>query len=428
MSDGNPPILVSTKQFASALGAAASMDLAELREESGAGVSRSYFVRSNGMQLPLKAVLRLAYQQAGIEWNGVQSKLAARQLGDDFEIEYDPDGDSVSVVPDAGRVYIANFGEGNALWPTAKANSTVLTIDNIDVHPFWQAGDREGYITAALDATFTARGVRPTKQTAGRWYNLIDELRDTEGDIWISRQGGSIWWTVSQPGDLREELIPSTNPSRDGPTVWLLQKPCARWSDRDAKGRPLLWEALHAKARDFLSTEATFQSIANDRGYADYARALVSGDPLDRWHTTKLFRDKELSSTKRGVRTFSPKETAAKEMIRNLRSAVKQGNGQLVERRMKQKDTDLNDEEWEKLLMRMMGEQEDRCALTGLPLGYIDEADDLQMRPSLDRIDSSGHYTADNVQIVCRFINRWKGTDKDSLVRRLLTKLREPLA
>ena len=227
---------------------------------------------------------------------------------------------------------------------------------------------------------------------------------------------------------MREELIASTNPTRDGKQVWLLQKPCLPWTDRDERGRPLLWEALHPKARDFLSTEATFQAIANDRGYADYARALIAGEPLNDWHSQKAFRDKADTSTKTAGRTFSAKETAAMDMTRTLLSTVSQANGQMAERRVKEKNTDLSREEWEALLLRMLGEQEDRCALTGLPLGYVGETDDLQMRPSLDRIDSSGHYTADNVQIVCRFINRWKGADNDELVRRLLVALQQPLS
>lgn len=42
------------------------------------------------------------------------------------------------------NVYIANFGESNALWPIAKANQTIITIDHVAVHGFWQAGDRDG--------------------------------------------------------------------------------------------------------------------------------------------------------------------------------------------------------------------------------------------------------------------------------------------
>ncbi len=70
------------------------------------------------------------------------------------------------------------------------------------------------------------------------------------------------------------------------------------------------------------------------------------------------------------------------------------------------------------MLQLKLGELEDRCALTGLMLGYDGECDDKEMLASLDRIDSSGHYTAGNVQIVCRFMNRWRGADDDALVRR----------
>ena len=324
------------------------------------------------------------------------------------------------------RVYVANFGEGNALWPVARSNDTIITIDNVEVHPFWQAGDRDGYIEAAIAGTVTVRGVKPSRPTAGRWYNLIDELRDTENHLWISRQGEALWWTVSLAGHLREEIHTSTNPSRDGPLVWRIEKPCRPWSDRDSQGRPLLWAALHPKAPDFLATEATFQTIANDRGYADYVRALVAGDPPDHWHGQPTFRDKAASAKRQATRIYSPKERSAWEMTNQLFATVSQANGQVVERTIKVKETILDHREWESLLLRMMGEQEDRCALTGLPFAYPGEGDDLQMRPSLDRIDSGGHYTPDNVQVVVRFINRWKGADQDELARRLIQAIRAP--
>jgi hypothetical protein len=321
------------------------------------------------------------------------------------------------------QVYIANMGEANALWPVAQANSTIITIDNVAVHPLWQAGDRAGFIETAMARTRTARGERPSRQTAGRWYNLVEELRDTEGDLWITRQGDGLWWTHSLPGPLRERIRPSTSTKRDGPEVWHIEKPCRPWSDRDGEGRPLRWSALHPKARDFLSTEATFQRIANDRGYADYARALVAGEPLQAWHSTPLFAEKAAHAKKRGGRIFSSKEIAAARMARTLMGTVAQSNGQVVERRVKEKNTTLSLLEWEQLLREKMGEQEDLCALTGLPLGYDSECEDPQMLASLDRIDSAGHYTPENVQIVCRFMNRWKGADDDALVRRLLARM-----
>lgn len=325
------------------------------------------------------------------------------------------------------RVYIANFGEGNALWPVAKAHNTLITIDHVAVHPFWQKGDRDGYIAASLTHTLTARGIQPSRQTAGRWYNLITELQETEGDIWISRQGEALWWTVSLPGSLIEEIQPSTSPDRDGPEVWWIEKPCQPWTDRDGEGRPLRWDALHPKARDFLSTEATFQKIANDRGYADYARALVAGKSLNQFHIAPLFARKQAEAKKQGVRIFSSRERSAARMADTMLGTVAQANGQLTQRRMKEKTTTLSRYECEEVIRRLMGEQEDRCALTRLALGYDGECDDKEMLASLDRIDSAGHYTPDNVQLVCRFMNRWKGADADPLVLRLLAALRADL-
>ena len=318
------------------------------------------------------------------------------------------------------RVYIANFGEGNALWPIAKANNTIITVDNVNLHPFWKAGDRDGFIETAITSAWTARGKRPRRELAGRWYNLNCELRDTEDDIWISRQGSAVWWTISQPGELREEFGPSTNPDRDGPTIWRLEKPCLPWSDRDRQGRPLLWAALHPKAREFLATEATLQSSANDRGYADYARALVNGDSLEPWHRLPLFKAKVASTRKDVGRTFTPKEKTAERLAYSIVQTVSQSNGGTIERTIKDKQTPLTHTELVSLMLDLIERQDSRCALTGLPLGLVGECEDREMMASPDRIDSNGHYTADNIQVVCWFINRWKSADDNALTLRLI--------
>ena len=56
--------------------------------------------------------------------------------------------------------------------------------------------------------------------------------------------------------------------------------------------------------------------------------------------------------------------------------------------------------------------------LTALPL-EMDEIDgDKELVCSLDRIDSNGHYEKDNLQVVCKFANRWKGdSDNDEFIR-----------
>ena len=46
------------------------------------------------------------------------------------------------------------------------------------------------------------------------------------------------------------------------------------------------------------------------------------------------------------------------------------------------------------------------------------------MLPSLDRIDSNGHYAKENLQLVCRFINFWKQASDDAEFRRLVSVVR----
>ena len=158
-------------------------------------------------------------------------------------------------------------------------------------------------------------------------------------------------------------------------------------------------------------------------------RALVAGQPLDLWHSTPAFATKA-ASTRRGGGRISRRASFLRpaRMAAMMLTTVAQANGQLVERRIKEKTTTLTREECELLLRQKMGEQEDRCALTGLSLGYDQDCTDEQMLASLDRVDSSGQYTPDNIQIVCRFMNRWKSADDDTLCRRLLGVLRNHYA
>ncbi|MCP3054897.1 HNH endonuclease [Aurantimonas marianensis] len=80
------PLAITNDQFAEALAEAADMDKEALRQASGAGTPRSYFVRYGNKVLPLKAVLRLAYIRAGVDWDGPHSLRAANALRARFEI------------------------------------------------------------------------------------------------------------------------------------------------------------------------------------------------------------------------------------------------------------------------------------------------------------------------------------------------------
>jgi len=65
------------------------------------------------------------------------------------------------------------------------------------LHPIWLRGDREGYIRYCMENLYTARGVHPTPGVAAKWFGAMNAVATTEGDIWIHKDGDSIWWTRS---------------------------------------------------------------------------------------------------------------------------------------------------------------------------------------------------------------------------------------
>ncbi|MER9337437.1 hypothetical protein NKJ06_26215, partial [Mesorhizobium sp. M0293] len=74
----------------------------------------------------------------------------------------------------------------------------------------------------------------------------------------------------------------------------------------------------------------------------------------------------------------------------------------------------------EQLIAWLLDIQENRCALSGIPFDFGGSDADKALMPSVDRIDSDGHYEDGNLQIVCRFINAWKSDSDDEEFRRLL--------
>lgn len=109
-------------------------------------------------------------------------------------------------------------------------------------------------------------------------------------------------------------------------------------------------------------------------------------------------------------------------MANQAEQTAKQSYGQTVEQTVKNKDLRLSKEALIAHLNVLLDETGDRCAITGLVLEF--EGSDDQLRPSLDRIDSNGHYEEGNLQVVARFINFWKRDTIDTEFRRLLALVR----
>ncbi len=124
---------------------------------------------------------------------------------------------------------------------------------------------------------------------------------------------------------------------------------------------------------------------------------------------------------KASERYLGAREKSIAEMKDSVGKTVFNSNGQVIVTKVKNKELRMTDAQLGKLLRELLEVQGDCCAITGLPLQFRGAHSDENMLPSLDRIDSSGHYELDNLQVVCRFINFWKQASDDSEFRRLLT-------
>lgn len=321
------------------------------------------------------------------------------------------------------KTFIANFGRENYLWPACLSRPSVATFDDEDTWPLWLANDREAYIARCIATKKTAAGITPTRPVASRWFNLAHIISSTENDLWIHREKNELWWTISQPGHIEVSLEPAFNPSTLGEQVYVLHKATAPWLNKNKQGNRLDWPGLHPKARDFLFTEGTLQQLGDDN--AAYALALIEGGDLGPWHSRPHWRAKEKAARRGAATTLNARQRTIADMAMTARDTVAGAKGQEVVRTVKIKELRFaTTQEFENYIGALIDDQEGLCAITGLPLQYYGEHDDIQLVCSLDRIDSAGHYEAGNLQVVCRFVNRWKGDQSDSEFRRLMSLAR----
>lgn len=339
------------------------------------------------------------------------------------------------------KVYIANFGRQNYEWPVYRERGTVATMNAVGAQKFWEANDRDGYIYSRMANDTTAAGRKPTKATASRWFNLMTIVAETVGDVWVHKDGDELWWTISRSEGPTFET--KKEPIERGREVVICHKSCESWSNKTKNGVPLRWNELHPKAKDFLSTEATLQSLSPL--YRDYTLALIAGDDLSQWHSSPRWAKRNEAAQKgyapikygsqadkiayqRASEIFDAAD-ATERMVRTAVNTTNSANGQLVERVVKRKDIGFSSAAaLQDYVTELMGAQEYCCELTGLPLEMDEANGDPAMFASLDRIDSNGHYEPGNLQVVCRFANFWKGASADAEFRRLVGVLRSAVS
>ena len=245
----------------------------------------------------------------------------------------------------------------------------------------------------------------------------------TANDLWIHRQRNELWWTRSSNDAPQTKIIDDPRPRTGNSTgkIIFYFKNCTGWSNKDSKGKPLRWESLHPRAKDFLFTEGTFQSLSPEN--AAYAEALIKGDDLSSWHNQIDWKAKLQKTARAPVSYADIRKKTIYRMAAAAFDAARQ-SGSIPTTIRKTKEVRFPSQiALENYLDTLMNEQEGLCALTGLRLQF-DDGDDDDLRYSLDRINSAGHYEAGNLQLVCKFVNAWKGATPDGKFRRLLQLIR----
>jgi hypothetical protein len=134
------------------------------------------------------------------------------------------------------------------------------------------------------------------------------------------------------------------------------------------------------------------------------------------WLFSTLLRKEAKGDLAKGekadARYLGAREKSIAEIKYSVGKTVFNSNGQVVATTVKNKELHMSDTELDKLIRELLKIQEDRCAITGLPLQFRGTQTDDNMRPSLDRIDSNGHYAWGNPDRL-GFINFWKQASDD---------------
>ena len=121
---------------------------------------------------------------------------------------------------------------------------------------------------------------------------------------------------------------------------------------------------------------------------------------------------------------YDSMEKSIYEMVETTMGTVRSSNGQLVMLTKKVKELWMSKTGLDAYVRALLEKQGGACALTGIKLQFRGDHEDEQLLPSLDRIDSNKQYEEGNLQIVCRFVNRWKSDTADEEFRRLLGLVR----
>lgn len=305
------------------------------------------------------------------------------------------------------KIFIANFGSRNWYWDRCKERSVIMVIDDARLVPLWLRGNKEEYKQVALNICSGSESKPLSKQTAAIWYNINEIFRNTHDDIWLHRDGNSLWWTISsnEPLIIESGLNPSPR-LPDGAESFIMLKPCMEWQDENIAGIKIAWSDLSNNAKNLLDLRGVTVRSVNNLIYDEIKNLLsINSIPID--------------DIKAKIQTHDPWSASISRMVETTLDTVKASNS-TANVVFKNKEFLFNSkDEAKKYIHDIIIKQNGLCNLSKIPLEF-EEASISEFSCSLDRINSDRNYEKNNLQVVCKFINRWKSDMDNESFKKLL--------
>ncbi|MCA1492003.1 DUF3427 domain-containing protein [Ensifer sp. NBAIM29] len=304
-----------------------------------------------------------------------------------------------------------HIGSGNILRAIVRAIEIPGTEGNNFVRWHGQWGSEARQHKGVLDAMRSAPECRRAENV---FYSLY-KGKDSDGDCFAE--------LVSQFGrlySLHAYLFFIKNPQAYMPIATAtFDKAFARLGVGLKTNQNCSWENYSAYNAALQSTRTL---LSSKRGFEN-CRLVDAHSFL--WLLIRVeeeaLRARSSSVNRNAVTVKGPREKSIFEMARNAFQAAAQSGKETIHIN---KNKEVRERELREVIDDLISEQKGLCNITGLRLQFLGDCDDSQMLASLDRIDSNGHYEKQNLQVVCRFVNRWKSDGSDSDFRRLIGIIR----
>ena len=362
-------------------------------------------------------------------WANANSVLVGSLTGIEDVSKFQPISSAIQKLP----IFLERNSTGHGMYSSALAKFSEYLQRERDTPISDMTLPSEGQIQVSEEDRVSLANMMLDALPRGRKKQLHD-LEEGGGFriFFDGKQCAAAYFTNNDPIHLIEFALDTKNTTLGGAerqafTDWLEHQK-TEFGGHDArnhkKGKQLDW--FRIGVRTYSDAIVFVKRIAGERLNFSATRWAIPAAIS----ATKASRPARSSQPISGVVANTSTDTwssTARRMVKMAQQTSAFSNGQLVPQTIKNKNNAFKSEdEFVSFVRSLIEKQEGRCAISSLPLqSDIDEHVDDEMRASLDRIDSDGHYEAGNLQVVCRFINRWKSSDKNDQFKELINILRE---